>query len=76
MTSLQTGSSLHWWPPKWGRIATVGQDQASHEPSLAQVFYHLGELDDALGYALGAGTRFDVNDTSEYVQCLVGECVL
>lgn len=38
-----------------------------------QVFYHLGELDEALNYALGAGSLFDVNDTSDYVQTLVGE---
>jgi 26S proteasome regulatory subunit N2 len=39
----------------------------------AQVFYHLGELDDALNYALGAGSLFDVEEQSEYVTTLVGE---
>lgn len=39
----------------------------------SQVFYHLGELDSALTYALGAGRRFDVTDDSEYVRTLVGE---
>ena len=39
----------------------------------AQVFYHLGELDDAVTYALGAGSHFDVDEQSEYVQTLVGE---
>lgn len=38
-----------------------------------QVFYHLGELDSALTYALGAGAHFDVNEDSEYVRTLVGE---
>lgn len=38
-----------------------------------QVFYHLGELDDALNYALGAGSLFDVEEQSEYVTTLVGE---
>ena len=38
-----------------------------------QVFYHLGELDDALTYALGAGSLFDVNEDSEYVHTLVCE---
>lgn len=38
-----------------------------------QVFYHLGELDDALTYALGAETLFDLNEKSEYVQTLLGE---
>ena len=37
------------------------------------VFYHLGELDDALNYALGAGSRFNVAEDSEYVQTLIGK---
>ncbi len=37
-----------------------------------QVFYNLGDLDDALTYALGAGKLFDVNETSEYVQTILG----
>ena len=41
---------------------------------LAQVFYHLGELDDALTYALGANQLFDINENSEYVQTLLGKC--
>lgn len=39
-----------------------------------QVFYHLDDLDDALTYALGAGKLFDVNDSSEYVQTILGAC--
>lgn len=38
-----------------------------------QVFYHLGELDSALTYALGAGTHFNVDEQSEYVQTLIGK---
>lgn len=38
-----------------------------------QVFYHLGELNDSLTYALGAGELFDVTDNSEFVQTLVGK---
>lgn len=41
--------------------------------TLAQVFYHLGELDSALTYALGAGTHFNVDEQSEYVQTLIGK---
>ena len=41
---------------------------------LLQVFYHLGDLDDALTYALGAGSLFDVNGSGEYVQTILGEC--
>lgn len=43
---------------------------------LVQVFYHLGELDDALTYALGADTLFDINEKSEYVQTLLGGSTL
>jgi hypothetical protein len=41
-----------------------------------QVFYHLGELDDSLTYALGAGDLFDLNDDSEYTSTLVGRFLL
>ncbi|KXZ53596.1 hypothetical protein GPECTOR_6g513 [Gonium pectorale] len=41
----------------------------------SKVFYHLGELDDALNYALGAGTLFDVEEGSEYVTTLVARCL-
>jgi 26S proteasome regulatory subunit N2 len=37
-----------------------------------QVFYHLGELDDALTYALAAGTLFDVEDAGDYTQAVLG----
>ena len=36
------------------------------------MFYHLGELNDALTYALGAGALFDVNEESEFVTTLLG----
>ena len=42
-------------------------------PTPTQVFYHLGDLDDALTYALGAGGLFDVNSASEYVLTILGE---
>jgi hypothetical protein len=45
---------------------------SNHDPA-PQVFYHLGELDESLTYALGAGRLFDVTEESEYVQTLVGE---
>lgn len=41
----------------------------------SKVFYYLGELDDALNYALGAGSLFDVTDSSEYVQSLLARCL-
>lgn len=42
-----------------------------HNTFPAQVFYHLGELDDALTYALGAGALFDTSEQSEYVQTIL-----
>eukprot|EP00884_Botryococcus_braunii_P016818 jgi/Botrbrau1/381/Bobra.110_2s0036.1 len=41
----------------------------------SKVFYHLGELDDALTYALGAGNLFDINERSEYVQTILARCI-
>lgn len=38
-----------------------------------QVFYHLGEHNDSLSYALGAGTLFDVNEDSDYVHTVLGK---
>ncbi|GAB4817108.1 hypothetical protein N2152v2_004154 [Parachlorella kessleri] len=41
----------------------------------SKVFYNLGDLDDALTYALGAGKLFDVNESSEYVQTILARCI-
>lgn len=38
-----------------------------------QVFYHLDDLDDALTYALGAGSLFDVGSSSDYVTTILGK---
>ena len=38
----------------------------------SKVYYHLGSLDNALAYALGAGRLFDVNDKTEYVETIIG----
>lgn len=40
-----------------------------------QVFFHLGELDDAVTYALGAGKLFDLDEKSEYVDTLLGTSI-
>lgn len=39
--------------------------------AVLQVFYHLGELDQALTYALGAGSLFDITEQTEYVQTIL-----
>ena len=67
-----------WWRGKGGlRAANTTTRFFSHPPKihLPQVFYHLGDLDDALTYALLAGPKFDVADTGDYVQSVLGECV-
>lgn len=40
---------------------------------LLQVFYYLGELNDSLSYALGAGPLFDISEDTEYVHTLLGK---
>ena len=54
----------------WARRLTTRRGA----PSVQQVYYHLGELTEALTYALGAGPLFDVTDTSEFVTTLLGAC--
>jgi hypothetical protein len=39
--------------------------------TLRQVYYNLANYDDALTYALAAGTRFNPTDKSPFVQTLV-----
>ncbi|XP_018318888.1 26S proteasome non-ATPase regulatory subunit 1 [Agrilus planipennis] len=41
----------------------------------SKVYYHLGSFEDALTYALGAGSLFDVNCRSEYVETLLAKCI-
>ncbi|KAM3405539.1 hypothetical protein ACQJBY_008188 [Aegilops geniculata] len=42
---------------------------------VSKVFYYLGELDDALSYALGAGPLFDVSEDSDYAQALLAKAL-
>ncbi|KAK6122822.1 hypothetical protein DH2020_043436 [Rehmannia glutinosa] len=42
---------------------------------LSKVFYYLGELNDSLSYALGAGPRFDVSEDSDYVHTLLAKAI-
>lgn len=59
--SCCTRPVLTWVPP------------ARHDAQLLpQVFYYLRELDEALDYALSAGSAFDINDKSEYVSTIIG----
>ncbi|GFY93032.1 26S proteasome regulatory complex, non-ATPase subcomplex, Rpn2/Psmd1 subunit [Actinidia rufa] len=40
-----------------------------------KVFYYLGELNDSLQYALGAGPMFDVSEDSDYVHTLLAKAI-
>ncbi|KAE8714553.1 26S proteasome non-ATPase regulatory subunit 1-like protein A [Hibiscus syriacus] len=42
---------------------------------VSKVFYYLGELNDSLSYALGAGPLFDVSEDSDYVHTLLAKAV-
>ncbi|XP_031266971.1 26S proteasome non-ATPase regulatory subunit 1 homolog A [Pistacia vera] len=42
---------------------------------VSKVFYYLGELNDSLSYALGAGSLFDVSDDSDYVHTLLAKAI-
>ena len=73
----------HFWPEISTNISAIEslyEDETFHERQLAalvasKVFYYLGELNDSLTYALGAGPLFDVSEDTEYVQTLVAKCV-
>lgn len=39
------------------------------------MYYHLGELDESVNLALGAGAMLDVADPSEYTQTILARCI-
>ncbi|WZZ55053.1 hypothetical protein YC2023_055160 [Brassica napus] len=43
---------------------------------VSKVFYYLGELNDSLSYALGAGPQFDVSEDTDYVHTLLARVLL
>ncbi|XP_061364764.1 26S proteasome non-ATPase regulatory subunit 1 homolog A-like [Gastrolobium bilobum] len=42
---------------------------------VSKVFYYLGELNDSLSYALGAGPPFDDSDDSDYVHTILAKAI-
>jgi 26S proteasome regulatory subunit N2 len=38
----------------------------------SKVYYHLGEYEDSLSFALGAEELFDLNTKTEYVETIIG----
>ncbi|KAG0026231.1 proteasome regulatory particle base subunit [Podila clonocystis] len=41
----------------------------------SKVYYHLGEFDDSLSFALGAGNLIDLSQKSEYIDTIVSKCI-
>lgn len=74
-------------PDFWAEIAeslpdieSLYEDEAFPQRQLAalvasKVYFYLGELKDALEYALGAGTLFDVEEGSDFTETLVAKAI-
>jgi len=71
------------WAEISGAIAIIEElyeDEAYESRQLAslvasKVYYHLGEYDDALSFALGAGPLFDVTQKTQYINTLISKCI-
>ncbi|KAL5667409.1 hypothetical protein ACJX0J_019630, partial [Zea mays] len=64
----------------WRFCESLYEDEEFVQRQLAalvasKVFFYLGELNDALSYALGAGPLFDVSDDSDYAQTLLAKAL-
>ncbi|KAI9248920.1 armadillo-type protein [Sporodiniella umbellata] len=62
------------------KIEILYEDPSFSQKELAalvasKVYYNLGELDDSLTFALGAGQHFNVSDDSEYVTTIISKCI-
>lgn len=42
---------------------------------LAKVFYHLGEYDESMNFALGAGNLFKLDQAGEFEETIISKCV-
>ncbi|ORX50506.1 26S proteasome regulatory complex, non-ATPase subcomplex, Rpn2/Psmd1 subunit [Hesseltinella vesiculosa] len=62
------------------KIEILYEDSSFPDAELAalvasKVYYHLGELDESLIFALGAGKKFDLSEKSEYVDTIISKCI-
>lgn len=62
------------------KIEILYEDSSFSQRELAalvasKVYYNLGELDDSLTFALGAGQAFDLSESSEYVTTIISKCI-
>ncbi|KAK4717092.1 hypothetical protein R3W88_015430 [Solanum pinnatisectum] len=73
----------YFWPEISTSVALIEslyEDEEFAQRQLAalvasKVFYHLGEQNDSLSYALGAGPLFDVNEESDYVHTVLAKAL-
>lgn len=73
----------NFWPEISTSVPTIEslyEDEAFDQRQLAalvvsKVFYYLGELNDSLSYALGAGSLFNVSEDSDYVHTLLARAI-
>ncbi|KAM3268163.1 26S proteasome non-ATPase regulatory subunit 1 A [Capsicum chacoense] len=73
----------YFWPEISTSVALIEslyEDEEFDQRQLAalvasKVFYHLGEHNDSLSYALGAGSLFDVNEDSDYVHTVLAKAL-
>ncbi|MQL74860.1 hypothetical protein Taro_007243 [Colocasia esculenta] len=77
-------SLIHlFWPEISTSVPTIEslyEDEEFEQRQLAalvasKVFYYLGELNDSLSYALGAGPLFDVSEDSDYAHTLLAKAL-
>ncbi|KAI8318872.1 26S proteasome regulatory complex, non-ATPase subcomplex, Rpn2/Psmd1 subunit [Martensiomyces pterosporus] len=62
------------------KIEVLYEDESFEHRKLAalvasKIYFHLGDFDDALAFALGAGDLFDLSDNSSYVQTVVNHAI-
>ncbi|ORX44150.1 hypothetical protein BCR36DRAFT_586280 [Piromyces finnis] len=62
------------------KIEVLYEDEQFKHRNLAalvasKVYYHLGEFDESMSFALGAGDLFDSSISNEYVETIVAKCI-
>ncbi|KAL7274550.1 proteasome regulatory particle base subunit [Rhizina undulata] len=62
------------------KIEVLYEDEQFPQRQLAalvasKVYYHLGEYDESMVFALGAGELFDITAKSEYVETIISKCI-
>nr|KAJ3422693.1 proteasome regulatory particle base subunit [Polyrhizophydium stewartii] len=62
------------------KIEILYEDPAFKHRDLAalvasKVYYHLGEFEESLSFALGAGKLFDLNLKTEFVETIISKCI-